>query len=475
MSVFGRKKEDSAAADNQLLKEENQQEPQELSLEEKDGVLVVQQEKTLVLSGETEEESSANTQSDAEDIEEDGVGGQKPPEGALKAQKRAKERARRVFPAILVSLLYLLLAFLMFQNANNAVIQGAAVSMRYRQPLKPETVKSAKFTMANPDIKADFSAAYWYQSPKETLSNERGKVETPTLFVDGDMATVLRVNFLHGNYPSAVEKRGLAVSEGLAWDLFGGSDVVGAEIDWNGEVFIVRGVFAGDPLLLLAQIDAAETKIPGFSGVELTGAPEEGDPRDAAKEYAKKAGLGEPDVLLNSKTVPGIILLIAWLPAALLTMWFAYRSLRLLHTAAFWKRQLVWFGVILLLAYLVPKGLSMMPGWMIPTRWSDFEHWRLLFKEMNRRTTEWLAITPSLWDIQLKKQLIYQVALFVPALLAVLSMIRRWGQHMKRKEAALRFAALGQKKQPEQLPEGEKPLLPEGKDTAEPLLLEQGE
>ncbi len=473
MSIFGRKKEDSAAAEPPVLTAEPEQMPQELALEEKDGVLVVQQEKKPAKAETiTEEEPAPKEEKKAETQE--GGDGAKPPKGALKAQKRAKEKARRILPAILVSLLYLLLAFLMFQNANNAVIQGASVSLRYTAPLEPLVVKNAKFVMANPELTNDFSAAYWYESPKETLSNERGKVETQTLFVDGDMATVLRVNFLYGNYPSALEKRGLAISEGLAWELFGGIDVVGAEIDWNGAVFVVRGVFSGDELLLLAQIDAAETKIPGFFGVELSGAPEQGDPRDAAKEYAKKAGLPVPDVVLNSTTIPGIIMVIAWLPAVILSLWFGYRSLRLLHTAAFWKRQLVWFSIILLLAYLIPKGLSMLPGWMIPTRWSDFEHWRLLLKEMNRRVTEWLAITPNLRDIQLKKQLIYQAALFIPALVTVLSMIRRWGVHMKRKESALRFAALGQKKPEEPSVLEETPMLPPKEESDDNLLLEQG-
>lgn len=450
MSIFGRKKEPFPG-------EERPAEVKELPLEEKDGVLVVQQQLPAVPPLQpTPKKAEATGEESLEEKEATAT----PPQGALKARRREKEKRNRMLSALGVTALYLVLAFLLFQNANNAVIPGAIASMRYAVPLPPAAVKAAKFTMANPNVTADFSAAYWYESPKETLANERGKVETPTLFVDGDMATVLRLNFLHGNYPSALEKNGLAVSEGLAWDLFGGSDVVGAKIEWNGEVFVVRGVFAGDELLLLAQIDAAETKIPGFSGVELAGEPVGGDVREGAKAYAKQAGLGEPDVILNSNTLPGILALLAWLPVGLLTLWFVYKSLGLLHAAPFWKRQLAWLAILLLLAVFIPKALSMLPGWMIPTRWSDFEHWRLLLKEMNHRFTQWLAVTPSLRDIQLKKQLLVQVLLFVPALLAVLSMVRQWGRHIKRKEAATRFAALGQKKPPVAEEQEQAPLLP---------------
>lgn len=359
------------------------------------------------------------------------------------ARSRHRRRAiKRSIPTVLVTLIYLVLMFAMFRTAANASLTSSELSLRYNMHITAQQVAAARHYWDNPDLSADFVASYWYESPKDTLTTERATADTPVLYVDGDMAAVLAVDFVQGGYPSAIESRGLAMSEGLAWKLFGGTRVVGAEITWKGATYTVRGIFAGEELQLLAQIDAADGVIEGFSAVELAGSPES-EPRDAARAYVKSAGLPEPDVILSAQALPDLLWVIAWIPAVILIIWFVVRMLMLLHHVTFWKRQLTWLVVLFLLAFILPQMLSQLPGWIIPTSWSDFGHWSDFIKEINTRITDLLSVKPSLHDVQMRKLLILQVVLLTPALFAMVSAIRRWSVHMRRKELALRMGIAG--------------------------------
>lgn len=362
------------------------------------------------------------------------------PEEKARRRRHRRRALRRAVPTLLISVLYLVLAGFMFHNAIEASRGGTSISMRYNLPVPAAKVASIKHQLANPDETADFSTAFWYDSPAETLATSRASATTPTLFVDGDMSQVLGVQFVHGSYPGALEKRGLALSEGLAWQLFGGTEISGSTIEWGGKTYTVRGVFAGDDLMLLAQVDAAEVSFDGFTGVELTGAVE-GDPREAADAFAKAVGLGEADSIVSAGSMAGLLWAMAWAPVAVLCLWFLVRLLGLLRHTGFWPRQIVLFGVLLAAALLLPKALDLLPGWMVPTRWSDLDHWGNMFTEISARITEWLSLRPSFWDIQVKRQLLYQLVLLVPALFALWAVIRRWAQHMRRADVALRVAA----------------------------------
>ncbi|MDL2294504.1 ABC transporter permease, partial [Ruminococcaceae bacterium OttesenSCG-928-D13] len=369
---------------------------------------------------------------------QDGAGPQKRPGSA-----RLRRALRRVLPAVAAVLIYLALAFFMFQNALDAARPGVAVSLRYPALLTTEQVRQARFVMGNPEELHDFAASYWYESELVPIASERGSAETPALFVDGDIAAVQKVNFVHGTYPGVLETRGLAVSEGLAWTLFGGTDVIGTEIEWLDATYTVRGVFAGDEPMLMAQVDAGEPPavLPGFAGVELVGALEEGDPREAAETYAQDAGLGTPTVMVDAQMIPGAVGLMAWVPALVLVIWAVARLLMLLRHAPFLARQVVLFGVLLALAFLIPKGLSLLPGWMIPNQWSDFDHWTTFFQTLNTRLTDVLSLTPNRQDVHLKKLLIAQFLLLIPALFSMTATIRMWGRHIRRGDLALRRAA----------------------------------
>jgi hypothetical protein len=346
--------------------------------------------------------------------------------------KKTEGIARIWLKTLLVTALYAGAAFLLFRNAAGAAPGGASLSLRYDTPLTPQQVAAAKLALGNPALTVNFYPAFWLAMPETAISAGRGEVKTPAIFVDGDMQGVYPAAFTQGGYPSPAEERGLALSEGLAWNLLGSAVAVGAEIEWHGAAYTVRGVFKGSQPMLLAQVDAANTWVAGFSGVELYGLPGEEDPRAAAAAFASgPAALGVPSQIVNARTLPEILLAMAWAPTLALALWFAARLLLGLRRANFWLQQGVWLCLLFALAVGLPRLLATLPGWVIPNQWSNLEHWREFFQQIGARLTAWLSMKPSPGEVLLKQRLIWQTALLFPALGALGAVWRRWGGHIK--------------------------------------------
>lgn len=426
----------------------------------------------------TAETAMAETDATEPEMTEDAL---PPPEDAAKKRRRRAVRVKQVLPALAATVVYLVLAFFMFKNAIEAAPAQTTLSLRYAEPISTGRAAGVKHTLADPEKTQDFVATFWYENPGVEIAADRAKAQTPVLFVDGDMATVYQADFINGTYPAALEKHGIALSEGLSWQLFGGMGVVGTELEWQGGTYTVRGVFKGDDLLLLAQVDTAEWAeksaagnqnpvaapddasgavagtgtggqaqagtqtgsagvLPGYTGVELVGETQD-DPRQAAETFITQSGLGKPLQIVSGGSIPGILNAMAWLPAVCLAVWAVAKLLGLLRHSYYWLRQFILFGLLLALALALPRLLDLLPGWMVPTQWSDLDHWSAFAKEVATRVNEWLSLAPSMVDVMLKKRLILQVVLLVPALFALVGTMRRWAVHIRRSDAALRLAA----------------------------------
>lgn len=341
------------------------------------------------------------------------------------AKQRLAGTKTNWIPFVLCLAVYTVLVFLMFLNASGAVRPGVVGSLRYEyNPLASETVQSAKRMLNQKDSTQKLSAAFWAVNPKLDVETSYGKAQTPVLFVDGDIPSVLKVNFLYGRYPAALENKGIALSEGLAWSIMGGFDIAGSEIEIEKSTYTITGVFEGDQNLMLVQDEAKDSMAKTFSGIELSGKIEQ-EPSEAAKQFVADLGLSEPDYVVSTGVLPGLISAFAWLPVMVLCLWMSFKLLSTIASYGYWHKQAVRFAVLLAAAILLPKALGMIPGWMVPSQWSDFEYWGKFFKEMNFRLTGMLSMKPSFSDVQVTRMLILQVIYVVPCMMSLGYLIRR--------------------------------------------------
>jgi|GEM_PF-6693436 len=76
-------------------------------------------------------------------------------------------------------------------------------------------------------------------------------VHTPAISFSGDAFDVWPADFIYGGTPGSIDQYGIALSEALAFQLFGSTDILGQTITVNGDRRIIRGVFEGSANLSL--------------------------------------------------------------------------------------------------------------------------------------------------------------------------------------------------------------------------------
>jgi len=83
------------------------------------------------------------------------------------------------------------------------------------------------------------------------------------------------------------------------------------------------------------------------------------------------------------------------------------------------------FPVLIAFAVLLPAMLGKLPGWLIPTRWSDFSFWGSLLKQASAGLREFLRVAPQSRDVELRLLLIKQAGImFIAVCLSITACFR---------------------------------------------------
>lgn len=133
-------------------------------------------------------------------------------------------------------------------------------------------------------------ATLWKIHPdQEARAADKKSMIADAVLVFGDCRDITTAIMIYGSFPAQSDQSGCAVSSGLAFSLWGSTEVLGLPIKIEGNVFYVRGVFKEEEPRLFRQVQA-ESKEPlsnmqlNFSG---TGTSER------ARQYLSAAGFPE--------------------------------------------------------------------------------------------------------------------------------------------------------------------------------------
>lgn len=243
-------------------------------------------------------------------------------------------------------------------------------------------------------------ATLWKIHPdQEARAADKKSMIADAVLVFGDCRDITTAIMIYGSFPAQSDQSGCAVSSGLAFSLWGSTEVLGLPIKIEGNVFYVRGVFKEEEPRLFRQVQA-ESKEPlsnmqlNFSG---TGTSER------ARQYLSAVGFPE-GMLLELPLIEWGLDIFFRLPAMILSLGILIRAIR--------RGCRLWHYPLLLAFYLPPAlavsaasiicmDLPEMPAGFIPTMWSDFEFWKNLFVGHWKNLVAWILAVSTFRDVEL--------------------------------------------------------------------------
>lgn len=310
---------------------------------------------------------------------------------------------------LLKCVLLALAVFAVFRASEQARLRYTAVSLRYNQPLPAALAAAAKQQM---EKAGGVNLTFWAEQTVPASSMTRS-AEAKQILFDGEAMLACPAQYIYGKVP--VRAGECAVSSAAAEALWGAQNVVGLEVTISEKTCTVVGVFTGSHRILLT---------PGtgdWTAAELHSVPAGADGWKYGRDYAMQLGLPQPDQVLWGSGFAWLASVLPWLPLLFCGFYaiaFFLHGLRKQFPTAF---SLTLTGLAFILVLLLPRLLSGLPAWLIPTKWSDFSFWSNLSISFSSRFRDYLSLSPKTIDVVGKTKIIYTMLHAIVSL--VLSMI----------------------------------------------------
>ena len=287
----------------------------------------------------------------------------------------------------LIPILLLVLMILSFSLSAQLTELCPSISLRYDTPLNE---KQVEWSRAYTD---EYDAPYltfWTESQTFVSIDDMGASAAQILY-NGDSGFSYPVTYRHGGAPG-MDRNNCSISVPLAWQLWQSDCVVGMTLQIDGKEYTISGVFEGDDNRLFRWADS------GFTAVEIPNTPKGEDSYRYALDLAAQSGLGHPTGILWGSGMAAIGRVLCWLPLALAGCFLIMPYLAQLKKIP----GIVWAILILVLVLALPAIIEVLPGWMVPTRWSDFGFYGRLWDAFRDRWHDLLMLSPTPMDAQRK-------------------------------------------------------------------------
>ena len=321
-------------------------------------------------------------------------------------------------------LLWCLLCILTVQGflCLEKIKQYSSASLRYDAPVSGRDAYAARQYSITHNNDSMFWPTFWNECVASFASGSAA-VDAGCIAFSGNASLVWLAEFISGAAPGAIDGSGCAVSESLAWRLWGGIDVVGMTVMVDESERIVRGVFRGEVELALISFGDEDTS-QEWSAVELGGGPDSFT-RDDAVNYSLASGLGNPAaILMGGQSLLAAIMVM--LPFTILAIYGIFLAAGYAGKRFPTARKFYPFLLLIALAALVPAILGMIPEWLIPTRWSDFRFWGSMLRQAASSLRGFLGVVPRSRDVELRLLIIKQAGIMLVSVCISITVCFRW-------------------------------------------------
>lgn len=284
---------------------------------------------------------------------------------------------RRKGAGLAAAALLVVLQLLLLRAAAQFFDADPPLGLTLAEPLTAEQAAAARSWEQSDANAAGLTASFWNQE-KTAVTTDFGRAaqDVDCIGFDGNAQDCLPARYLQGAAPGAAGQQ-CAVSSALAWALFGSYDIVGQCLTLDGTLYFVSGVFESEASCLLypAQGD--------FTHAELRGTSPD-TPKADAEQWAAAAGAGKIQSVDYRPQKAWLGRCLCRLPTVLEGLCLLIALLRFLSGLPGLLRGAAWFVLTLIFAWRLPYFLQTLPGWLIPSRWSNFSFWTDLWREITQ-------------------------------------------------------------------------------------------
>lgn len=270
------------------------------------------------------------------------------------------------------------------------------VSVRSDVPVTGRQLEALRSALRQEDGASALVPAFWSQAEGSAESRWETCGITAILYC-GEYDAVYPAVLLEGRFPAAQENGKCAVSTAAAWQLWGSEDVLGQELEIEGDIYRVCGLFRSSASLALC----GESLDHGFSNIEFWGgyaAP----PVETVQQLLRAAGIAQQVTLYFPFPWMAALTAYALCPAGLVLLAAARTLGGRVRKGC--PKETCWFvlGGAFLLALVLPALLRLLPPWITPARWSDFSYWGGLLPAVGKAIETGFSLNPCAKDVLAK-------------------------------------------------------------------------
>lgn len=321
-----------------------------------------------------------------------------------------------------------------YQAVGVRLTKGEITKQQVEQALKREQDR-------NTDLLPDL--ALWRQCEKAEIKNTSlgRSAKVMPMVVSGNMGLVVAYPLISGNFPYAEDSKGCVIDADSAYGLFGTECADGNMIVYQSKSYYIRGVVKATVPLFLIQETSENNK---YTNLELLYSDRERG-EEFTQNFLVQNGLASDFVVIDayfySRMISAVLALPLWLLFLSGVLWLIRQFLDSRNSLSIPKNILYasLCGILMLgflqLLYQFAGAPFYLPGKLIPTKWSDFDHWERQYQIIKNQVGQFRYLSPNPKDVLLVDELLklpYQFGLEIILYTAVLIQGSSLGQNWKK-------------------------------------------
>jgi hypothetical protein len=236
-------------------------------------------------------------------------------------------------------------------------------------------------------------------------------IQTYVYQIYGDVNKVMQGDLMLGAYLLYEDNDGCMLTDTLAYELFGSIKILGLGVIIEDKTYYVRGIVTGSDKAVFYETKEDKAT---FNCLELLIKDEEGG--YYAKQFVEIYGLSDAVIIEESYLISmlGNFALLPFLIAFLFLIVRGNLLLRELINIGWIRIIGVVFSVIV--SCIMVKVFVYFPLRLVPTNWSDFDHFSRCIEDIKNQLNSLMFIKPIVRDVLFKKDLMTAVVLCVASL-----------------------------------------------------------